>query len=1071
MRSHSLSPLIAIDIPAHLPASGFSGFIATLTIGAFVAGAIAASPFVGTLDQAFERRGERPMRMPSDVAVVASGRVYVADGMHDRVLVFESDGAFAGEIGAGEDQNLKHPSGLGADTADRVWIADVGNHRLVCVDGDGATVEIVVPPLAGDGAPPELTDVALSRDGRWLWCVDNHAHRLLRLERANGVWASFGRSGSALGQLQYPYMLAVAASGDVFLSDVINARIAGFDAEGRPFRSIGAYGVTLGSLYRPKGVAVDADGRVWVSDSVTGVIQVFRGNGAFLDVLRDASDGPMRFAQPNGLAFDADGALYVAELGADRIRKVTLAVSVEGWIPKPPNTPPSGFGQQAQNCTICHTEWLPEFANAAPNLLMPAPDSPPNDPFVARAESCLSCHDGSVVDSRRRVWEDHGHATGVDPPQSMRVPSNLPLVDGKIACRTCHSAHASGQATGDIKTAVFLRVPNAASEMCMSCHTDKTRGAAFGTHPTGGMPWPVPQALIEAGAKVGPDPRELTCQVCHTPHGAQYDHLLVLGVNSNELCMQCHDQMRPGMFRPGAHLEHPLMAKVNDEQRAAVQAMGTRLGPDDELVCLSCHKLHHGKGDRYMLADDLNEGQMCLRCHSQRATLLGSTHDLRISRPDERNRLGMTASSGGPCSSCHMFHRYARVPKPTLEDSRGLCMTCHSDGACAESAGIGTVNHSSDSCTVCHDPHSPMHAPFLTAPAQQLCVNCHREMGAMAGGAHDAHGSPWRSVAQAPADACLGCHRPHGDTATGLFRLPAQPALAPQPAGKLYGSIADQDAVCIACHSEAAFGSGAMAAAHPVAAGTNRPLPDELPLVHTSTGGSRIGCKTCHDPHAHANRRDLLRGDPIATKDAHGLAQTDLCVKCHSDMAQIQLTSHSPDRMAAAGLRHEACLPCHQPHGPSEAINAALLWPKTLDGVVRPHTPGSPMRHTDDTHCTACHVAGGAAAGPAVATHPDVPIVALTGPGLADLPVFDAQGRPSQFGAIGCRTCHLPHGRPADLEVALLASERERAQMRLQLRPFVAPNVCTSCHGDDGLRRYLYFHDAERRGPAPTSTN
>ncbi|MBK8270961.1 MAG: hypothetical protein IPK83_22695 [Planctomycetes bacterium] len=150
------------------------------------------------------------------------------------------------------------------------------------------------------------------------------------------------------------------------------------------------------------------------------------------------------------------------------------------------------------------------------------------------------------------------------------------------------------------------------------------------------MPWAIPQELIDAGARVGPNPREIHCRVCHTPHGASHDHLLVMGVESNQLCLTCHAEMRPGMFRDDAHSEHPLSPIVNAEQKAAVKDMNTRLGPNDQLICLSCHKLHHGKGDRFLLARELKDGQMCMQCHSEKNTMLGSSHDLRQKFPNER---------------------------------------------------------------------------------------------------------------------------------------------------------------------------------------------------------------------------------------------------------------------------------------------------------------------------------------------------------------------------------------------------------------------------------------------------
>ena len=1029
-----------------------------------------ASQFVGVPEVSFELGGERPLRMPSDVAVLSDGRVCIADGMHHRVLVFTLNGQLLNVISAADGKPLHGPTGLATDPDGALWIADAANHRVVRLDADGDAAESLQAPGDDAAHPAEVTDLAVSADGAFLWAVDNHAHRLLRLDRKAGTWSRFAKPGDARGELQFPYMIAASPLGDVFLSDVVNSQVAGFDREGRAIAGIGVYGVTRGALFRPKGVAVDGEGRVWVSDSVTGVIQIFRPTGAFLGTLDDDQSQPLRFDMPTGLAFDRAGALYVAELGANRARKVRVRETQALAAPITVRPPPPGMGQQARNCTICHLEWLPDFAQRRDELLMPAPLSDPGDPLVAKARMCLSCHDGSIVDSRRRVWESHGHATGIKPPGSMRIPDNLPLVNGAIACRTCHSAHGAGAGMSELKTAVFLRVPNAASELCISCHTDKTRGAVFGTHPTGGMPWPVPEALIKAGAKVGPNPRELTCQVCHTPHGAEYDHLLVLGVGSNQLCLQCHDQMRPGMFRSGDHLEHPLTARVNDEQRAAIAALGTRVGENGELVCLSCHKLHHGRGQRYMLADDLHEGQMCLRCHADHATLVGTAHDLRTTRPTERNRIGMTAETGGPCSSCHMFHRYARLREPTENDQSGLCMTCHSSGKCAQDAAIGSINHSSQSCSQCHNPHTAEHPPFLKAAPQTLCSGCHIEMAGVIGGPHDPtnNAAGWQAQSQAPADACLACHRPHGDEASGLFRLPAtveRESLVAAAFAKSRRGDTNPDVLCVSCHQEAAFGHGERAAMHP-AARLDPALAPGLPRVPDEQGGERVGCRTCHSPHAHPDQEKLLRRPAGATAgESTRESAAELCIACHTDMAPVLASGHSPAQMAQAGLDATACLPCHRAHGGSAEVAADLLWPRTMrdESALLPAVDGGGQRAASDVLCSSCHRTGGAATLPPIASHPDVPIVAAGRAGSSALPLFDADGRPSPVGRITCRTCHLPHGRHGVVEQDDSATPAERRQQRLQLRPFAAPNACTACHGDDGLRRYLYFHDPLRR--------
>jgi hypothetical protein len=89
------------------------------------------------------------------------------------------------------------------------------------------------------------------------------------------------------------------------------------------------------------------------------------------------------------------------------------------------------------------------------------------------------------------------------------------------------------------------------------------------------------------------------------------------------------------------------------------------------------------------------------------------------------------------------------------------------------------------------------------------------------------------------------------------------------------------------------------------------------------------------------------------------------------------------------------------------------------------------------------------------------------------MPLFDEQGQEVPIGRIACQTCHIPHGRedvialtdPEDLDV-----EELRALNPL-VRSYQTPNLCSSCHGVEGLSHFLYYHWPEKRTapavPAP----
>jgi predicted CXXCH cytochrome family protein len=736
--------------------------------------------------------------------------------------------------------------------------------------------------------------------------------------------------------------------------------------------------------------------------------------------------------------------------------------------------------ESLRGCADCHLEWAESFNTPQAVLLIDRP----SEPVEAKSETCLGCHDGSMEDSRRRVWLDHGHKLGVEPPSDMNVPEKLPLKDGKIDCRTCHTAHQTpaGSKTETLANVVLLRVPNDKSQLCQMCHTDKNKGPEEGTHPIKGMPEPIPAVLIEAGAEAHHGQKDIYCQVCHTPHGSKEDHLLVMGVRNNNLCLTCHETLRPGMWhaqRPGVHPDRPEIH--SSKQMAAIETMGTRLGDENRLICLSCHKMHDGKSGRFMLAMTLKDSQFCIQCHEDQNILLESKHDISKLTFAVQNRLGFTTEQAGPCSACHMFHNLALEPNPSKQDPEGVCTSCHRKEGVAHHTGqkIGDLAKShamnipvptmtpaeslplfasqSEStpqsvmtCQTCHDPHGSTQTDFLRLPSEDMCQACHPDtLKQITGGAHDIQVSQadWPQAA-AKNSRCFGCHKVHSwDADANLW------AVKPDE------NETAADAVCISCHQEARWSTAdtpaAKAMLHPrlVAKGTSSNLLN----LDTDPAQEITSCQSCHDPHGQPGVKSLLH----ASAKSH---PEQLCYTCHDETRSLSQSMHSRFVFAEEkSTSRQVCGPCHAVHA-VEGSTKSKMWAAKI----------SEQGNSESAQrCLGCHGPDGTARKMEIVEHPEPLLMEFVSRQWLQkiLPVSeDHDGK-----EITCLTCHLPHGR---IHTPVIQEETETGfdlhQTRAakpMLRPDTANQLCAQCHGFDAARLYLYYHYPSKRPrqmiPAP----
>jgi DNA-binding beta-propeller fold protein YncE len=259
---------------------------------------------------------------PSDVAVSKSGRIYVVDGVNNRVVVFNREGRqiFSfGKKGAQEGRFL-FPLGIHVDSTGNVYVADSGNHRVQIFNSSGGfKTQIKIPPR--DGIPSDPVDVSVDESRKRMYVADNDNHHILVYDAATlELLGTYGAPGMEKREFRYPFFMTLDDNEYLYIVDVINTRVQVLNPDGKFVMIIGGWGVEKGEFFRPKGVAVDRNNRIYVSDGYMGVIQVFRSTGEFYSAVGDITENKVKkFHTPAGIFIDDNNRLYVVEMFANRI--------------------------------------------------------------------------------------------------------------------------------------------------------------------------------------------------------------------------------------------------------------------------------------------------------------------------------------------------------------------------------------------------------------------------------------------------------------------------------------------------------------------------------------------------------------------------------------------------------------------------------------------------------------------------------------------------------------------------------------------------------------------------------
>jgi len=310
---------------------------------------------------------------PADVALDASGNLYIADCYNNRIRKVNTSGIISTIAGNGIQgyssvkkpdtlaiaAELNYPTGIAVDALANLFIAD-GNSNIIykVTTSDNGYIRIVAGnDTAGYRDGPDTVvelnypnSITFDASGN-LYIADQYNNRIRKMDVSGDVYSvagngttGYGDGGPAVAaELQFPAGVILGASGNIYIADANNNRIhevntagimsaiagngiAGYTGDGGP--------ATAAELQYPAGIARDASGDIYIADennsairkvNTAGIISTIAGNGTPGYSGDGTAATTAQLSYPQGVVADAAGNLYIADASNYRIRKVNTA--------------------------------------------------------------------------------------------------------------------------------------------------------------------------------------------------------------------------------------------------------------------------------------------------------------------------------------------------------------------------------------------------------------------------------------------------------------------------------------------------------------------------------------------------------------------------------------------------------------------------------------------------------------------------------------------------------------------------------------------------------------------------
>lgn len=258
------------------------------------------------------RSEPQPFKSPYGIVCDSQGRIYIADSLDSNLRVYDMTAQTVEYYT--KDPLFGRPAGLAIDAADNLYVVDSDLAAVLVFDKERRQIRSI-------GGANELQSpayIAIDAPRARIYVSDPKANKIVIYDRfgkkAGEIGARRG-SGSNGYAFSSPQGMAVDKAGQLYVAELLGAKVSVFDATGNFLRSFGERGDAVYQFEAPKDLAFDSDGNLWILDARRAQIYTYSPEGVLL--LATGTDGPsahpLGFSTPTAIYIGADDKIYVTD--------------------------------------------------------------------------------------------------------------------------------------------------------------------------------------------------------------------------------------------------------------------------------------------------------------------------------------------------------------------------------------------------------------------------------------------------------------------------------------------------------------------------------------------------------------------------------------------------------------------------------------------------------------------------------------------------------------------------------------------------------------------------------------